>query len=136
MLHLTVSLWRKLKTVVFQPIGEDDVTSSDDHIVTCSLIYDAAVNLYVGSLALHKHQWSCLAVKYHDVGTLGSGVDVDGILLGDAQSWHVAVQDEKLHYVTTYPLLGCQHDITSAYGVEDHRLTISLCGGEFYRWEV
>jgi len=136
MQYLAVALCGEFKAVVFKPIGEDDVASPNDHIVACSLLYDAAVDLNVGSLTLHKHKRSCLAIEDNNIGTLCSRVDVDGVLLSDTQSWHVAVRDEELHNVATYPLLGSEHHITLAYGIEDHRLTISLNGSEFYRWKI
>lgn len=112
-------------------ICQNNISRTQHSIIARSLTKDLLADcitskIDIRSLTLGNEQRTSLGIQHDNIGTLRHCIQCDGILLYDGAQRGVAMRDEKLHQMTTHPLLGSKHNVRGTHTIKDHRAPIIL----------
>ena len=113
-------------TVVGESVGYDDIGYKELCVVAHYLVEGVLRNGYMGGLVLDKCQWIALGIVHNGVATTGHAVERKGYFITDATGRISTVRNKKSDKVLTYPLLGCEHYVSTSRSIPDGDITIGI----------
>ena len=119
-----------LETVGAAAVGEEDVTGTQNGMITHGLVQDGLGERHRRSLALHHHQGPALLAEDHHVGTPVHAVHLQRILHRHKPRRHLQTLHQEIQHLLPHLLLGGEGDLTAAQRVEDVGPPLALLGME------
>ena len=112
--------------VVGESVGYDDIGYKELCVVPHYLVEGVLRNSNMGGLVLDKCQWIALGIVHNGVATTGHTVERKGYFITDASGRIATMRYKKSYKMLTYPLLGCEHYVSTSRGIPDGDMTIGI----------